>query len=317
MNVSANNRRIAKNTLVLYARMGVTMLVSLFTSRVVLDSLGIEDYGIYNVVGGFVALFNIISGALSVSISRFFTFELGRGNVDRLQRIFSSAIIIQIALGAVLFLLASTLGVWFVENKLVIPPERLAAAKLLLPLSAGTFFIGLLSVPYNAAIVAHERMKAFAYVGVLEALLRLLVAYALVVSPFDKLLTYGALSVATALFIRFIYAAYCRRNFPECRFSFRVDRELLGGMFSFAGWAFLGNGSFVLKTQGVNIVINLFCGPAVNAAFGVAAQVTGAVTACETSVSERAPSASERARASARPRAPRGRGGAGMTAPTT
>lgn len=278
MNVSENNRRIAKNTLVLYARMGVTMLVSLFTSRVVLDALGIEDYGIYNVVGGFVALFSIISGALSVSISRFFTFELGRGNVERLQRIFSSAIIIQIVLGAVLFLLASTLGVWFVENKLVIPPDRLDAAKLLLPLSAGTFFIGLLSVPYNAAIVAHERMKAFAYVGVLEALLRLLVAYALVVSPFDKLLTYGALSVATALLIRFIYAAYCRRNFPECRFSFRVDRELLGGMFSFAGWAFLGNGSFVLKTQGVNVVINLFCGPAVNAAFGVAAQVTGAVT---------------------------------------
>ena len=248
--VSENNKRIAKNTLMLYVKMGVTMLVSLYTSRVVLEFLGIEDYGIYNVVGGFVALFSLISGALSVSISRFFTFELGRGNQDELRRIFSSALVIQIVLGALLFILISTVGIWFVSNKLVIPPERLGAAQIVLFLSGVSFFISLISVPYNAAIIAHERMKAFAFVGIFEAILKLLVAY----------------------------AVYCKKHFSECSFRFCWDKRLFQKMFSFAGWAFLGNGSFVLKTQGVNIVINMFYGAAVNAAFGITSQVTAAVT---------------------------------------
>ena len=276
--VSENNKRIAKNTLMLYVKMGVTMLVSLYTSRVVLEFLGIEDYGIYNVVGGFVALFSLISGALSVSISRFFTFELGRGNQDELRRIFSSALVIQIVLGALLFILISTVGIWFVSNKLVIPPERLGAAQIVLFLSGVSFFISLISVPYNAAIIAHERMKAFAFVGIFEAILKLFVAYSLVLTPFDKLIVYGVLTVVSSLIIRSMYAVYCKKHFSECSFRFCWDKRLFQKMFSFAGWAFLGNGSFVLKTQGVNIVINMFYGAAVNAAFGITSQVTAAVT---------------------------------------
>ncbi len=276
--VSENNKRIAKNTLMLYVKMGVTMLVSLYTSRVVLEFLGIEDYGIYNVVGGFVALFALISGALSVSISRFFAFELGRENHGNLQRIFSSALLIQVLLGVLLFVAISTVGVWFVSNKLIIPPERLSAALIVLFLSGISFFISLISVPYNAAIIAHERMKAFAYVGVFESILKLFVAYSLVVIPFDKLVVYGTLSVGTSLIIRSVYAVYCKKHFPECSFRFCWDGALFRRMFSFAGWAFLGNGSFVLKSQGVNVVLNMFCGAAVNAACGVATQVTTAVT---------------------------------------
>lgn len=276
---SENNKRIARNTLFLYFRQILIMAVSLYTVRVVLAALGEEDYGIYNVVGGFVAMFNILSGALSVAISRFTTYEIGLPDVSllRLRRVFSSSLIIQVIIGVVICLLIGTFGVWFVENKMVIPPERLNVALYVLLFSTLSFFINLLSVPYNALIIAYERMKAFAYIGIVEAVLKLLVAYLLIVSPIDKLWLYALSMVLVSLIVRGVYAIYCGRHFEECRFVWGFDRRLLSQMFVFSGWAFLGNGSFVLKEHGVNILLNVFCGPAVNAARGITTQVTGAV----------------------------------------
>lgn len=280
MDTLENNKRIAKNTLFLYFRQILVMLVSLYTVRVVLDVLGEENYGIYNVVGGFVAMFNILSGGLSVAISRFITYEMGQPDVTtlRLRSIFSSSLLIQIVMGFVITLLIGTFGVWFIEHKMVIPTERLDMALYVLGFSTLSFFINLLSVPYNALIIAHEQMKAFAYISVVEVTLKLAVAYSLIISPLDKLWLYALGMVLVALFVRFIYAAYCKRHFIECCFVWEFDSRLLSRMFVFSGWAFLGNGSFVLKEHGVNILLNLFCGPAVNAARGITSQVTGAVT---------------------------------------
>lgn len=280
MAVSENNKRIAKNTLFLYFRQILIMAVSLYTVRVVLAALGEEDYGIYNVVGGFVAMFNILSGALSVAISRFITYEMGQPDVtlSRLQRIFSSSLVIQIAMGAIICLLIGTFGVWFVENKMVIPDERLDVTLYVLLFSTLSFFINLLSVPYNALIIAHEQMKAFAYISIVEAVLKLAVAYLLIVAFFDKLLLYAFCMVLVSLIVRSIYAVYCKRHFEECRFVWGLDKQLLSKMFVFSGWAFLGNGSFVVKEHGVNLLLNVFCGPAVNAARSITSQVTSAVT---------------------------------------
>lgn len=280
MDTPENNKRIAKNTLFLYFRQILVMAVSLYTVRVVLDVLGEENYGIYNVVGGFVAMFNILSGALSVAISRFITYEMGQPDVTtlRLRRIFSSSLLIQIAMGLVITLLIGTFGVWFVEHKMVISADRLDVALYVLGFSTLSFFINLLSVPYNALIIAHEQMKAFAYISVVEVALKLVVAYSLVIFSLDKLGLYALSMVLVALIVRFTYIVYCKCHFAECRFVWGFDRRLLSKMFVFSGWAFLGNGSFVLKEHGVNILLNIFCGPAVNAARGITSQVTGAVT---------------------------------------
>ena len=276
---SANNKRIAKNTLFLYFRQILVMAVSLYTVRVVLEALGEEDYGIYNAVGGFVAMFNILSGALSVAIGRFITYEMGQPDVTvfRLQRIFSSSLLIQIAMGLIICLLLGTFGVWFVENKMVIPPARLDTTLYVLLFSTLSFFINLLSIPYNALIIAHEQMKAFAYISIVEVVLKLVVAYLLIVAPVDKLWLYALSMVVVSLIIRFIYALYCKRHFTECHFVWGFDKRLLSRMFAFSGWAFLGNGVIVLKDQGGNILLNIFGGPAVNAARGIAMQVNSAV----------------------------------------
>lgn len=279
-NTSENNKRIAKNTLFLYFRQILVMAVSLYTVRVVLAALGEEDYGIYNVVGGFVAMFNILSGALSVAIGRFITYEMGQPDVSvfHLRRIFSSSLLIQIAMGLFICLLIGTFGVWFVENKMVIPADRLEVTFYVLCFSTLSFFINLLSVPYNALIIAHEQMKVFAYISIVEVALKLAVAYLLVISLVDKLLLYALSMVMVSLIIRSVYAVYCKRHFAECRFVWGFDKRLLSQMFVFSGWAFLGNGSFVLKEHGVNLLLNVFCGPAVNAARGITSQVTSAVT---------------------------------------
>lgn len=193
MSVSDNNKRIAKNTFFLYVRQLLVMAVGLYTVRVILTALGEEDYGIYNVVGGFVAMFSILSGALSVAISRFITYEMGQPDVTtfRLQRIFSSSLVIQVVIGLIISLLIATFGVWFVENKMVIPSERLDVALYVLLFSTLSFFINLLSVPYNALIIAREQMKAFAYISILEVVLKLLVAYLLMITSSDKLMLYA------------------------------------------------------------------------------------------------------------------------------
>ena len=276
-NTTENNKRIAKNTLLLYFRMLFLMAVSLYTSRVVLNALGVEDFGIYNVVGGVVAMFSVLSGSLSTAISRFITYELGKGNKENLNKIFSSAVTIQFGLAGIIILLAETIGIWFLNIKMNIPEVRMEAANWVFQFSILTFAINLISVPYNASIIAHEKMSAFAYISILEAVGKLTIAYLITISPIDKLIFYAILMCAVALVVRLTYGNYCKRHFSECTYHFSWDKLLLKQMFGFAGWNFIGASSAILRDQGGNVVINLFCGPTVNAARGIAFQVNNAV----------------------------------------
>lgn len=277
IDTAANNKRIAKNTLMLYFRMLFSMVVSLYTSRVVLNALGVEDYGIYNVVGGLVSMFSVISGSLSASILRFITYELGCGDKNRLNKIFSTSINIQFGLGLIIIILAETVGIWFLNAKMNISDVRMMAANWVFQFSILTFVVNLVSVPYNASIIAHEHMSAFAYISIIDVLGKLAVAILIAYSSADKLVLYALLMFVVACVIRFIYALYCKRNFEECRYNWNFDKTLFYQMFRFAGWNFIGASSAVLRDQGGNIVINLFCGPAVNAARGLAVQLSSAV----------------------------------------
>ena len=273
-----NNKRIAKNTLLLYFRMLFMMAVSLYTSRVILNALGVEDYGIYNVVGGVVAMFSVISGSLSAAISRFITYELGKGDQSKLNKIFSASVTIQLLLSLIIVVLIESVGVWFLNAKINIPESRMVAANWILQFSIVSFVIGLISVPYNAAIIAHEKMSAFAYISILEAVGKLAVAFLIVVSPIDRLVFYAILLCAIGVIIRLVYGHYCKMHFAECTYHFHWDKDILKQMFGFAGWNFIGAASAVLRDQGGNIVINLFHGPTVNAACGIASQVSCAVS---------------------------------------
>ena len=253
------------------------MAVSLFTSRVILNTLGVEDYGIYNVVGGIVTMFSVLSGSLSSSISRFITFELGKGNIERLKTIFSTGVNIQLGMSVLIIIVAEAVGIWFLNTKMNIPADRMVAANWVFQCAILTFVLNLLSVPYNAAIIAHEKMSAFAYISVVEVSLKLIIVYMLMISPFDRLETYAVLLLLVGAVIRFIYGYYCKRHFEECTYHFVLDKPVLKEMTGFAGWNFLGNGAYMLNTQGVNILMNLYFGVAVNAARGVATQVDAAL----------------------------------------
>lgn len=269
--------RIAKNTLMLYIRMFALMLVGLYTSRVVLGALGEDDFGIYNVVGGVVAMFTVISGALNSAIQRFITFELGKGPQAQVAKVYSTAVIIQLALALVIVILAEPIGLWYIDNKMTIDPSRIPAARLVLHFSLLAFVVNLMSVPQMASITAHERMSAYAWIGILDGLLRLGVALLIAHSSSDRLVMYAALMAGVVLIVRVCYLIYCRVNLPDCRFRPIFDRSLVREMFSFAGWNFVGVTSGVLRDHGGNILINLFTAPAVNAARGVAVQLNGAV----------------------------------------
>lgn len=275
-----NTKRIAKNTLMLYVRLMFGMVVALYTSRVVLNTLGVVDYGIYNVVGGFVAMFSMISGSLSGSVSRFLTFELGRGDMERLKITFATSLLIHVALAFIVLILAETLGLWFLNHQLTIPADRLYAANWVFQASVISFMLGLFSVPFNASIASHERMTAFAYIGILDTTLRLLIVLFIAYSPFhfDRLIVYALLLVAVSMSLQGVYLWYCRKHFEECRFRFRFNKKCWKEMSSFAGWNFIGSSSTLLKDHGVNILLNLFIGPVLNAARGVAGSVNTAVT---------------------------------------
>lgn len=274
---SQKNKRIAKNTLLLYVRMLFSMLISLYTSRVILQTLGVKDYGIYNVVGGVVTMFSILSGSLSAAISRFITYELGKGDTKKLSTIFSSVVNIQIGLSLIIVLLAETIGLWFLNVKMNIPADRMYASNWVYQLSILTFVLGLISVPYSAVIVAYERMSTFAYIGIFETTAKLVVVYMLLLFTCDKLILFATLMAMIALIIRFIYGVYCKRHFEECNYKFVYDNTLFKKMFSFAGWNFLGAGSALLMSQGVNILMNMFFGVTLNVARGIANQVDNAV----------------------------------------
>lgn len=254
------------------------MLVSLYTSRVVLAQLGVNDYGIYSVVGGIVTIFSILSSSMSSSISRFLTFELAKEDDTHLRKVFSTSVLIQAGLSIIILLLVETAGVWFLNHKMNIDPSRMTAANWVLQCSAITFMVNMLSVPYNAAIIAHEKMQAFAYISLLEVALKLGVAFTLYIRIFDTLIVYAILIALTSIILRLTYSVYCRKHFPECKFELTIDKNVMKGMMAFSGWNFIGSSSAILRDQGVNIVINIFCGTAINAARGLAMQVYQAVT---------------------------------------
>ena len=274
---SANNKRIAKNTLMLYVRMLFTMAVSLFTSRVGLNTHGVEDYGIQNVVGGVVAMFGFINAAMSSATQRYITFALGKGDEKRLQTIFSTTLQIHAMIAGVIVLLAETIGLWFLYNKMQIPADRMDAAFWVLQCSVLSTVVMIVSVPYNAAIIAHEMMSAFAYISIVDVVLRLIIVYLLLVLSFDKLILYSILVLAVQILIRFCYSIYCQRHFDETKYRHVWDKALFKEMTNFAAWSLFGNLSAVIFTQGLNMLLNVFFGPVVNAARAVAVQVQTAI----------------------------------------
>ena len=273
----SNNKRIAKNALMLYIRMFLTMIVGLYTSRVVLSTLGVEDYGIYGVVGGVVAMMGFLNASMSGATSRFLTFELGRGELKRVSDTFSSALIIHLGLAAVVFVIAETIGLWFLCNKLVIPEGRMTAAHWVYQCSILSAMIGFTQAPYNASIIAHEKMDVYAYVEILNVTLKLLIVYLLVIGHFDKLILYAILHLAVTVLVRMVYRLYCIHRFPETHFHWVWDKSILKPMLSFSGWNLYGNFCVMVRQQGTNFLINIFFGVAFNAASSVATTLQGII----------------------------------------
>ena len=273
--VAENNRRIAKNAIALYLRSIVTMLIGLYTSRVILQALGVEDYGIYNVVGGFVSLFSLISGSLSGSVSRYLTYELGRGDVDRLKRVFSTSLYVLIGLSLLVVMATETIGLWYLYNKMVIPSDRMEAAFWVFQISVLTFVLTLLNAPYQASIISHERMHIYAYLSIVDAICKLLICYLVMFSPIDRLIYYALLFCLVVILNQGFYVWYCKHHFEEGHFRMVFDKPLFVEMFGFAGWNFIGSSSSVLRGQGASLLLNAF---GVNAANGIASTIAGAVS---------------------------------------
>lgn len=270
---AANNKRIAKNTLMLYVRMLFMMIIGLYTSRVILDKLGEVDFGIYNVVGGFVSIFVIISGAMTTATQRFLSFEIGKGENGDVKGIFSTMLMIHIFLATVIILAGETAGTWFLNHYMNFPPNRYGAANWVFQFSLLVFVLNVINVPYNGALIAYEKMSAFAYFSIIDAVLKLAICYVIVITPFDRLIVYAALMALVQIALIAAYYLYCRKKFSECRFTGKFNRQYSKKVTSFVGWNLIGSLAGAAKDQGVNIVINIFFGPAVNAARGVAYQV--------------------------------------------
>lgn len=277
ISVHSNNRQLAKNTIVLYIRTIIVMIISLYTSRVVLSELGVDDYGIYNVVGGTIAMFGIVSGSISNAISRFITFELGRGNQKRLNEVFSTSFTIQIVITLVILLLGETIGVLFLNSYMNIPSARYVAANWVFQSALIAFVINLLVLPYNACVIAHEKMTAFAYISMLDAFLKLLIVLALPYFLFDKLIVYSVLLVISAFLVGIVNWLYCKLKFSECHYVFSYNKTLIRKMAGFSIWQFMTNTCWIVNNQGLNILSNIYFGVSVNAARGIAAQVDGAI----------------------------------------
>lgn len=275
MTDTSANKRIAKNTLLLYIRMFFMLLINLYTSRVVLSTLGIVDYGINNVVGGVITMLGFLTGSLSAASSRYITYDLGKGDMAALKKTFGNILSIHFILAAIVLVLGETLGLWFMSTQLQIPPEREIAAMWVYQFSIFSFILAIISVPYNATIIAHEKMSAFAYISIVDAILKLLIVYLLVIIPYDKLIIYAILYFCIQAFDRIVYGVYCSQHFAETHTRLRYDVKLFREIFAFAGWTMNGNLAVIGYTQGLNILLNIFFGPAVNAARGIAVQVQG------------------------------------------
>lgn len=272
-----NNKLIAKNTLLLYIRMFLIMGVSLYTVRVVLKVLGEVDYGIYNVVGGIVIMLSFLSNTMASASQRFFAFELGQGNYEQLKKTFKMTMTIYVMIAIVILVLAETIGLWFLNTQMTIPPNRIDAANWIYQFSIFSFMMTMFTIPYNAAIIAHERMNVYAWVSIIEVLLKLAIVYLLVKFTFDKLKLYAVLMFSVTTLVTFIYREYCKRKFDECRFSFYWEKGLFKEIMSYSGWNLFGALASVSNNQGINIILNVFFNPLVNAAQAVAHQVNSAI----------------------------------------
>jgi O-antigen/teichoic acid export membrane protein len=279
-----NNKRIAKNTLFLYFRSVLTLGAGLYTSREVLSQLGVSDFGVYNVVGGVIVLFGFIQSAMNVATSRFFTFDLGKGDFERLKKTFGLSLVIHIFTALLILILGETAGLWFLNTQLVIPAQRMEAANFVYQFTIFTACVGILQVPYMVAITAHERMKVFAYAGIADAVFKLAVAVALGFAPFDKLKFYSVLLFGVFVTMNGFYYVYCRKNFKETRFKWFWDKKMFWERMGFGGWTMLQGTSAIAALQGVNMLLNAFHGVIANAAYGIMTQVSGAVTQFSTNL---------------------------------
>jgi O-antigen/teichoic acid export membrane protein len=276
MSKSTNNKRIAKNTLYLYLRMLFVMAIGLYTVRAILDILGEVDYGLYNVVGGVVTMFAFMNKTLSTSSQRYFSIELARGDKERLSKWFCLNITSFGMLGLIIAFFLETVGLWFLNTQMTIPEERLTAANVVYQLSIVSFLFHIISIPYLALVIAHEKMNVFAYVGIIEALGRLAIVFILMMLTYDKLIFYGILVLINSVGISMAYIIYCRKHYSESKYSWYWNTSEVKELFGFSGWHFLGTFSVVCRSQGINILLNLFFNPAVNAARAVAFQIYGA-----------------------------------------
>ena len=276
-NQLSNNKRIAKNTLLLYLRMFITMLVGLYTSRVILQTLGVSDYGLYNVVGGVVSMFTFVNGTMASGTQRFLTFELGTKNEIRLHRVFNTAMALHGLLALMLFVLVETIGIWFLYNKLNIEQGRMNAAFWVFQFSCITLMVNVVQVPFMSSIISHEKMNIYAYMSIFDVAMKLLMVYLIQVIDYDKLILYGFLYLVANCMSAMIYNVYCRSHFDECKIRRIFDKQVFKEMLNFSGWNIFGCAAVTFQGQGVNILLNMFFGTVVNAARAIAFQVNGIV----------------------------------------
>ncbi len=278
-------KRLAKNTLYMYLRMGILMLISLYTSRIILQQLGVDDFGIYNLVGSVVAMFSSLRTLFASSTQRYINFEMGQGNEHRLVQVFNMSISINLIIGILFFIFAEVIGLWFIENKMVLDSSRIFAAKIVLHLSILTAVVSMISTSFDALVIAHERMDFYAYMAIAEGFLRLAIVFLLSLTDYDKLIVFALLIFALTSLVLIVNMFFCRVNFQECRFRKSWDKNLFKSMGLFAGWNFLGNTSYTLTQSGLNMVLNMFSGVAANAARGIAYQVNTALNQVLISIS--------------------------------
>lgn len=273
----SENKRIAKNAIYLYFRMFLVMGVGLYTSRVVLKQLGVSDYGVYSLVGGFVALFGFLRGAMSSATQRYLTFHLGRDDFEQLRKTFSATLTIHGGIAILVLLFAETVGLWYVNEIMVYPVDRTFAVNVVYQFSIAAAMLEIVQVPYNALIIAHERMKIYAYVSIAEVVLKLSVALLLIFLTGDKLIIYAILFFVVVLMIRLFYQFYCRKHYKESKYKLEWDKPLYKELISFSGWSLFGSMAALARTQGNNIILNLFFGTVINAAYGITVQVQSAI----------------------------------------
>lgn len=276
-NTQQNNKRIAKNTMFLYIRMFIMLIVGLFTSRVILDALGETDYGIYNIIGGVVVLFSFLNQALTSATQRFLNFNLGKGNMEQVERIFCMSMNSYIILSAVFVVAAETIGLWFVNTQLNIPSERMSAANWVYQFTILTFIINLIRIPYNASIIAYEHMNFFAYVSFIEVIFKLIVIYVLFIKGIDRLIVFALLYTLIPFCINWVYKIYCDKKFTTTHYHLMWDKNTFFSLFNFSGWSLFGSLANVSVNQGLNIIVNVFFGVTVNAALGIANQVSSQI----------------------------------------